>query len=471
LVELFLRISKASLALLLVLAIGAFLRFHRLSELMTFIGDQGWFYLSARDLVLGREFPLVGITSSHIWLHQGALWTYMLSVAMWAYNFNPISGAYLTGFIGIASILMIYKVASNLVSRKFGLIAGFLYATSPIIVIAERMPYHTSPIPFFILLLIFSLIRLIKGRAIFFPISLFLMSILYNLELATIALWPAIFILLLYGFIKKEVWFKKILDIKIIAMSSIFLLIPMIPVLIYDFQNGFPQTVLFGGWLLYKVGQFIGIVETKEIAHSAASVMDFFLDRYSKLFSIPSREIAILSLAITFFLGFVYLFKSKFGSVFFVVYLLTLIPLLGFFASRTPSDAYLPMIFPGFILLIALVIYKLYYVISKLIAILLILIIGITNIYLLISSNYSFHEYDHTYKRRMMAAKKILVIANGEEYSLLFKGLGSEFESSTMNYEYITWWLGDNPPVKNKEDLIIVVEEQSDRIIIKPFLK
>jgi len=72
-VEFFLRINRNNLALLGVLILGLFLTLDRISTLMPFIGDQGWFYLSARDLALGKSFPLVGIASSHPWLHQGVI--------------------------------------------------------------------------------------------------------------------------------------------------------------------------------------------------------------------------------------------------------------------------------------------------------------------------------------------------------------------------------------------------------------
>jgi len=65
--------GTSNLILVIIVLIGGFLRFDRLSALMMFIGDQWWFYLSARDLILTGNIPLVGITSSHIWIYQGPL--------------------------------------------------------------------------------------------------------------------------------------------------------------------------------------------------------------------------------------------------------------------------------------------------------------------------------------------------------------------------------------------------------------
>lgn len=56
-----------------------------------FFGDIGWFYLSARDALLLGKFPLLGITASMTWLHQGPLWTYLLIPAFWLSDFHPLS--------------------------------------------------------------------------------------------------------------------------------------------------------------------------------------------------------------------------------------------------------------------------------------------------------------------------------------------------------------------------------------------
>src|SRR5216683_690424 len=96
--------------LILILFLAAFLLFYRLSTLIPFIGDQGWFYISARDMLLAGHIPLVGITSSHVWLHQGPYWTYMLAGALWIGHFNPITPAYLSAAIGLIAVLLMYKV-------------------------------------------------------------------------------------------------------------------------------------------------------------------------------------------------------------------------------------------------------------------------------------------------------------------------------------------------------------------------
>src|ERR1700691_3000817 len=112
--------------IILIVFVSAGLLFYRLSDLMPFIGDQGWFYISARDMLLSGKIPLVGITSSHVWLHQGPYWTYMLAGALWLGNFVPVTGAYLTATIGLFTIWLVYKIGSDVFSQRIGLIASLI---------------------------------------------------------------------------------------------------------------------------------------------------------------------------------------------------------------------------------------------------------------------------------------------------------------------------------------------------------
>lgn len=346
---------KINFLLIAILIIGAFLRFDRLPQLMAFIGDQGWFYLSARDLLLTGNIPLVGITSSHTWLHQGPLWTYMLAGSLWVSNFNPFSGSILTAIIGTSSIFLIYKLGKEFFSREFGLIAALIYATSPLIIIHERLAYHTSPIPFLVLLLIYSVLKVIKGRAIYFPIVALCLSLLYNFELATVVFIPVVLLVIGIGIYKKEKWIKPIKNRKIIVLSIMGLMIPMIPILIYDFGHGFPQTIKFGTWFIYKGFQAIGFIE-KSAEEPFFELVLFFANKMSLLIFAPNVFISMILLIAGLTFSTLHIWKRKeIISPVGVIFGLTVVGLTGFFSVVAKSEAYLPMLFPGIVLLMSFV--------------------------------------------------------------------------------------------------------------------
>lgn len=471
-----------NLILISIIMTGAFLRLDRLGELMAFIGDQGWFYLSARDMILTGNVPLVGITSSHTWLHQGPIWTYMLVFTLWISNFNPVSGSILTAIIGIAAIFLIYKLGADFFSKKFGLVAALIYATSPFIIIHERLAYHTSPIPFLVLLLIYSLLKVTKGKSIFFPIVALCISLLYNFELATVVFIPIVLFFMGFGFYKKEKWGELIdgfrvnerstgsraerdsgevvKNQKIIILSALALIVPMTPILIYDFQNGFPQTIKFGAWFAYKGVQFVGLIE-KPMTEPFLAIVKFFIEKMSLLIFAPNTFISIAILLLA--LGFCAISikrKEKILSPLTLIFSLTAVGILGFFAAGAKSEAYLPMLFPGVVLLISFLVLSLFEINRY--VILIVIIVSLLNAIFIFRNNYLVDKspgYGPSLAKRIDAVKKIMNRTNGQRYNIEGRGGGSEFESFTMNYEYLLWWRG-SPPSQEKQDLVLVIEEK-----------
>lgn len=473
-VNLFFGINKKNTILLMIVFLGFFLRVYKIDDFMTFIGDQGWFYLSARDLVLSEHIPLVGISSSHPWLHQGALWTYFLAIVLWLGKFNPVSGAYLSTFLGIVGIILIYKFCSENFSQRIGLIASFLYATSALIVVHDRIPYHTSPIPLFTIIYFIFLTKWINGRIFFFPLIFLILSILYSFELATIIIFPSLFLIFLYGFFKKKAWFKNIINLRIVALSITLLLIPLIPMLIYDIENGFPQTVKFLLWLGYRFLIVIGVFQRSILERSTFNdALFFFFDSYKKIVFIPSLFFSLFILFSSIFLAtikiFSYVKEHKANNAFVVLYLTTIIAFVGFAVNKVPSGAYLPIMYPGIIILVSFVVDSVFKK-SKSFAIFFLFFLVFSNIGFLLKSDFLTSKKTNTYtatlKERIDISKHMISVAGKEEYSIEIVGVGSEFESSVMNYQYLTWWLGKEA-LTEKQKIKFIIDEKSDRIILK----
>jgi len=345
-------INKSSILLALILLTGGFLRLNGFGDSVSLIADQEWFYSSAKSLLQGNV-PLVGITSSQTWLHQGPLWTYMLSFALFISNNNPISGSWLTALLGLLSIFLIFKVGEK-VNSHVGIIASFLYATSPLIVQSDRFAYHTSPIPLVVVLLIYALINWVGGKIIFFPFALFCMSLLYNFELATVVFWPVILILLSNGFLKKEPYFYKLLNFKQISLSIVGLLFPMIPILIYDITHSFLQTVKYAHWVIFL--RIIKPIFTGEYNFgSSSSSLGFLSQKFEGLLIVKNSFISSFIILLSLCNVISALFQKRSTLV---IALCTFIPLLGFIFNNVLSDAYLPMLFPGIVLVVAILFSK-----------------------------------------------------------------------------------------------------------------
>jgi GT2 family glycosyltransferase len=464
-----LSINKFTIPVFLAMILAYILRIINIDKSMPFIGDHGWFYLSARDMLNG-QIPLVGIASSHPWLHQGPLWTYMLACIFRVFGFNPLNGAYLAISLEIFSVLMVYVAGSEMFSKRVGIISAFLYAASPLVVLYSRTPYHTSPIPLFSLFYIFSLYKFIKGNNCYFPLSIFFLAILYNFELATAILWFLLLAILVYGIWKKTTWIKQLLNKKIISFSVLGLLIPMLPILIYDFSHKFPQTLGFIVWIGYRILKLFGFPSIHgevQVAGSGA-MFNFFFHYYQKLIFAPNQIIAFAILVFSIAVMIVGILnanrKNTLNTGFNLLFLWLIISLGGYFANQTSSGAYLPIFFPAIIMLTAYSFDAVMSIKGFIIpTILLIVFILFGNSYNVISSEYSTREYG--YSNRLSIAKEIIKNANGRNYNIIGTGDGSKFESFTMNYEYLTWWLG-HPPSKSNQKLKYIIRENKNGIML-----
>jgi GT2 family glycosyltransferase len=477
LVKAVLSINKISPSILIILVLALFLRIVSLDRTMVFIGDQAWFYLSARDMILNGQIPLLGIASSHPWLHQGPLWTYILSVPLWAFKFNPLTPGYFTAIMGVITVFLTYKIGRIMFSKRIGIIASFLFATSPLIIQNDRMPYHTTLIPLFTLLFTYTSYRWIRGSIYFFPLTLFLLAVLYNFEIETVLLLLVLAVLFGYWIRKRSIGIRKIINVKIIFLSLIGITIPMIPMLIHDVGNGFPQTFKFGLWIGYRIARIFGFpaIHGSKVLDSSAPFIPFTIETFQKLIFLPSIFLTAL-LLLGSFLVTTYLIRSLFLkkeniASYLVNYLIAIISAVGYLATGVASGAYFPLIFSSTIFTLAI---GFDFFIGKkhlyLFGTLALLLIGALNSYLFLQQNNLIkNNYSQTIYNEIYVSKQIIRSANRNEYNILGKGPGSEFGSFTMNYEYLTWWLGQGPSKKN-EKLKIYISYSENSINVEKII-
>ena len=465
-------INKVNIFLVFILCVASFLRFYRLSDLMMFIGDQGWFYLSARDMILTGNIPLVGPETSHPWIHHGPLWTYVLAIILWVFNFNPVAPAYFIAGLGVVTVWLLYKVSSEMFTKRVGLIASFLYATSPLIVLNARIPYHTSPIPFFAILLFYSVYKWMKGNVYFFPPITFLIAVLYNHELTTFVFSIPLFLLITYGFWKKKKWAIGLLNKKMIFSSVVLFMIPMVPFVLYDIGHGYKQTIGFLVWVLYRLVSFplsiFGFDKgTFYPVHSFLELSSYLQQLIFASNLIISLLIFGLSVGLFFYLFIRELRNRSLDLGIVLLFLYLFIPLFALFLHRVPIEADILLISPFIIIAMAVFVDRLMnFSLLKKFLILILLFISFVNVRFILSTNYltiNTAKDRLTISKQLRAADSIIQIAKGKNYNLEGKGELSFFPVFTMPYEYFLWWKG-YPPTKEKVGLKIVVWERDGEI-------
>lgn len=467
-----LRTGKYSLTVFFILILASILRIYNLQKLMILIGDQAWFYISARDMLLTHQVPLFGITASHTWLHQGPLWTYLLAIIFAFTRFNPFAPGYFTVVADVCTVLLLYLISSVMFSRRVGVMAALFYAASPLIILKSRMPYHTSLIPICTLFFVYALYKWVTGNRKYFPLALALLAILYNFELATVVLWVAFFAIFFYGMKTKSSWFERIKDRGVYAATFVALFIPMLPMLLFDFSHRFPQTLKFGLWVLYKIFRFFGFPDIHKHPMSV-DIQGFYaysLMELQRILFLPNGLVALILLAISLIIVFIQIYTSfrKKISTPALCILITcfIVSLAGYIGIMTESDAYLPVFFPLICLLIAQAGgYVARNSLQKAAILLSFLVVATGNMIGLLQTNYFAAEITPTLQDKIAAAQIIVKQTNGREYNLLWSGKRREFATLTMPYEYLAWWLG-HAPTAIKAGKKVYIHEENGKIHI-----
>lgn len=463
--EAFLRISKNVILILFILFLAYVLRIYKINENLPFIGDIAWYFYQAKELIVDGKFPLVGITSSHTWLHQGAFWTYLLSIILPIGNYNPFFPSYITAFLDLFTIIIIFNLSKKYFNIRTAYFSGIFYAVSPLVISHVQMAYHTSLIPMSTAIFLFCIYKFINGKVIFFPLSFFMIGILYNLEIATVSLVLAFFGLLFYGLILKKVWFKNVINKKIIFYSFIALLIPMTPMIIYDLENGFKQTLMVGVWMAYRVAVAFGYPPLNPDFKGEiwGTFFPYLFNEAKRFYFIYSQNISLLIFLLSVVSLLYSYIKDKFkndNQLILIVFIL--IPISAYIFAKTNSAAYLLMFFPQLAIAFGYFLsrFKSRFFYVSLISIFIILIF---NTYYIFTIN-PYGSLD--LNRRIESTDEIIRIVDERPFNIVGEGSWSQFESFTTNYKYLLWWKGS--PVSNKDEkLKLYVSEPFDRIIIR----
>lgn len=135
-----------------ILALAAFLRFYKLPEYMTFLGDEGRDAIVVKGILVDHHFPLIGPPTSVGNIYLGPLYYYMMASSMAIFWLNPVAATGMNALVGVITVYLVYYLGKIWFGRVPGLIASFLYAISPVTIIYSRSSWNPNPTPFFTIL-------------------------------------------------------------------------------------------------------------------------------------------------------------------------------------------------------------------------------------------------------------------------------------------------------------------------------
>lgn len=431
---------------------------------MTFWADVARDFAVARDITLKGEFPLLGCPSSVPWLHQGALFIYLLALPLFIGRYHPLAGGYFIAALGVLATFMVFKLGEKLYGRKAGLWASFFYAASPLTVFYERLPYHLSPVSLFTILFIFALAISFK-KPKYFILSSFILGLLLQLELSNLVFLPLLAVLFLD--------FRREISLKYLLFSLAGFFITWIPKIIYDLKNGFTQTLGFAAWAMHKILPLEFLLGPEEAGISFSQKLSLISGYFSKimLWQIPSLALVVFLILAFIALRKFEIKKRKKQPEFYLPLLWLVFPVLGFIVQGSPSESYMPALFalpPIFASsLIASLkgkAFKLAVGLSTLVVALNIFTLLDKDFFLFTKKNQSAEQYNwgSSIALDWEVARFIVSNSQGRAYNLIPLGTYAHFPSFKETLTYLTWYLG-NKPSQEKVELKYFVYSYPDK--------
>lgn len=348
--------KKSTILLILILLVAAFLRLHRVSDYMTFLGDEGRDVLVVKGILEGN-LTLLGPRASAGDFFTGPIYYYMMTPFLWLWQLDPVGPAIMVGLFGVATVFLVYVVGKNFFNEKTGLIAAALYAVSPLVLQYSRSSWNPNTLPFFALLTMYVLYKGITTVRSwkYFLLTGFLLGICIQLHYISLFLAVAVAVLVfgMNWYLNGKI--KIVQTLKYYLQIFAGFIIGFSPFLAFEVRHGFPNTKTIFSFVTKDS------VETGYATYNAfyEPIADVFFRIFARLvfnYPIPNNydlypliglQLAGLVILIAAVASIILVIraKNKFATMLLLTWLLIGVLLFGFY-KKPIYDYYLVFIFP-----------------------------------------------------------------------------------------------------------------------------
>jgi 4-amino-4-deoxy-L-arabinose transferase-like glycosyltransferase len=143
--------------LIIILLLGGILRLYKISEYMTFLGDEGRDVIIVRRLLVNFDPILIGPGTSVGNMYLGPIYYYMIAPFLLLFNFSPVGPSVFIALLGIITIGFVWYVSRKWFGKIAAFVSALVYSVSPVVIYFARSSWNPNIMPFFSLLTIYSI--------------------------------------------------------------------------------------------------------------------------------------------------------------------------------------------------------------------------------------------------------------------------------------------------------------------------
>ena len=218
--------------LVLVLLGAGFFRLYKITDYMTFLGDEGRDVLAVRAIVLGQHLPLVGPGTSIGNMYLGPLYYYLIAPSLLLANFSPVGPAAFVAIIGVATVGLLWFLGRSWFGPLSALSISALYALSPVVIIYSRSSWNPNIMPFFALLAMIGIWQVWRfARWPWLIVTAVSLAFVLNSHYLGLLLFPPIFV---FWWLPRKLPAAK----RYTLVSVLLFLLLLSPLLWFDLRHG-----------------------------------------------------------------------------------------------------------------------------------------------------------------------------------------------------------------------------------------
>lgn len=263
-----------------ILAFGAYLRLHMIRGYMTFLGDEGRDVLVVMHMIVDHKFTLLGPTASVGGFFLGPIYYYFMLPFLWLWRLDPVGPAIMVALFGVATIYLVYRVGKDLFDEWAGLIAASAYACSPLVITYSRSSWNPNVVPFFAILLVYLLWKLIVRPR---KLDAFWIGLVLGIGIQLHYLFLFLFMLVAVWYLWKS---KSIGFWKTTGKTFAGFLVGVSPFLAFEVRHGFANTRTIIQFL------FAGKDTGFDWTHYFSTIGDVIFRMYGRLlYRIPEESV------------------------------------------------------------------------------------------------------------------------------------------------------------------------------------
>lgn len=333
----------------LIVVLASFLRFYDYENRWGLAYDQAYGALLARHALEEQKLPLLGPFSSAGPFQTGGEWYWFIMLGTILNPNSVVSPWVFLSFTSVFFVILMILVGSELINKKFGLIVGVLSAVSTSQIAQSFSLTNQSVIAIVASLAIWSSVRYIRERKVRY---LFFLGLLTSLA-ATIHLQGAALIFLIFV----TIIFTGIPKFKEIIALFLGLIIPTLPILIFDIKSNFINSKNMVQYYLYDQYKIsFDVLGRRWLTY----IFAFWPEAWAHIIG-GSKIISWATIIILGTVAGFNVFKKKLSSEWYVILISFLLMVAYVRYLRTPLfDSYLIFLHPFIFILVGWMIWFLF---------------------------------------------------------------------------------------------------------------